>query len=657
MPTIAQSLVVLRNEAIRFFSELDNATGITTAIVTSLQFLTANFDLLGNVLITVAGLLGVRLVAALAGYAGAALTAVKAQVALNIALGATPGIANLFNAALKIVVTNLRALTAVIAANPLGALAIAVLAAVNVLFQLRNETVSLGNETASVGSIIAVVWGRVVTVIQNVIGFFGRAFTSLKQNSLDAINAVLGNFLDIEVGAKDVVNFIIAVFKSGIDAIIAQFRVLLKVAQGVFDGIRRSARLLSLGLQAAVIGEFDLAGQAFGGITQTFDFDAAVDEARAGARTIADNFSRDFLGELGAQLTPGIEGIISEAAQRDADLAADTSGVQTDPVAATPTSPAGGGGSKNRKDFQDIINGLTQENDLLRVNSQEREVLQALLQAEQQLKRGLSQEEAAQIATLVQQNQLLQAQSSILEELNGPTETSKLQYAAINGLLEQGSISLEQYNQKLRDLAVAATEANNTITGGFLNGLARVSQQANDLGKNISDVVVGAFDKATNAIVDFAKTGEFNMRQLFASIAEELLRLATNQLFAQLLGGIFGAGGLGGGGGGLGGLLGFANGGSIMPGGQGTTDSQMVAFAKSPNERVDILTPQQQRAQASAASGAAAAPPPQVNNNVNVAAVISPADIAGAFDGDEGETVVVNILERNRSTVQQLAQG
>ena len=190
-----------------------------------------------------------------------------------------------------------------------------------------------------------------------------------------------------------------------------------------------------------------------------------------------------------------------------------------------------------------------------------------------------------------------------------------------------------------------------------MNGLARVSQQANDLGKNISDVVVGAFDKATNAIVDFAKTGEFNMRQLFASIAEELLRLATNQLFAQLLGGIFGAGGLGGGGGGLGGLLGFANGGSIMPGGQGTTDSQMVAFAKSPNERVDILTPQQQRAQASAASGAAAAPPPQVNNNVNVAAVISPADIAGAFDGDEGETVVVNILERNRSTVQQLAQG
>ncbi len=42
---------------------------------------------------------------------------------------------------------------------------------------------------------------------------------------------------------------------------------------------------------------------------------------------------------------------------------------------------------------------------------------------------------------------------------------------------------------------------------------------------------------------------------------------------------------------------------------------------------------------------------------VNVAAVLSPSDIATAFDGNEGETVVLNILQRNQSTLQQLAQG
>jgi len=38
-------------------------------------------------------------------------------------------------------------------------------------------------------------------------------------------------------------------------------------------------------------------------------------------------------------------------------------------------------------------------------------------------------------------------------------------------------------------------------------------------------------------------------------------------------------------------LPGFANGGSIMPGGSGGIDSQVVAFRKSPSERVDIYTP------------------------------------------------------------------
>jgi hypothetical protein len=43
----------------------------------------------------------------------------------------------------------------------------------------------------------------------------------------------------------------------------------------------------------------------------------------------------------------------------------------------------------------------------------------------------------------------------------------------------------------------------------------------------------------------------------------------------------------------LGGLLGFERGGTIMPGGAGGVDSQVVAFRKSPNERVDITKPGQ----------------------------------------------------------------
>lgn len=44
-------------------------------------------------------------------------------------------------------------------------------------------------------------------------------------------------------------------------------------------------------------------------------------------------------------------------------------------------------------------------------------------------------------------------------------------------------------------------------------------------------------------------------------------------------------------------IPGFSMGGSILPSGSGSTDSQIVTFRKRPDERVDILTPRQQRSQ------------------------------------------------------------
>jgi hypothetical protein len=41
--------------------------------------------------------------------------------------------------------------------------------------------------------------------------------------------------------------------------------------------------------------------------------------------------------------------------------------------------------------------------------------------------------------------------------------------------------------------------------------------------------------------------------------------------------------------------------------------------------------------------------------NVNVAAVLSDKDIVGAFDNDDGETVVFKMLERNASRVRAIA--
>lgn len=82
-------------------------------------------------------------------------------------------------------------------------------------------------------------------------------------------------------------------------------------------------------------------------------------------------------------------------------------------------------------------------------------------------------------------------------------------------------------------------------------------------------------------------------KRLLKEMAAEAL---ASGVLSWIKGGSFAGGfssGLNGFLGGVGKLFGFANGGSILPGGSGGTDSQVVAFRKSPAERVDIYTPGQ----------------------------------------------------------------
>lgn len=117
--------------------------------------------------------------------------------------------------------------------------------------------------------------------------------------------------------------------------------------------------------------------------------------------------------------------------------------------------------------------------------------------------------------------------------------------------------------------------------------------QANPAAKILGSSLETAFGRA---IEKGAKLGDV-LRSLLADLA----KASANELFKRFLYGDASQGGT------SSGILGslfsalpkFATGGSIMPGGSGGIDSQLVAFRKSPNERVDITKPGQ-----SAANGA-----------------------------------------------------
>ena len=99
----------------------------------------------------------------------------------------------------------------------------------------------------------------------------------------------------------------------------------------------------------------------------------------------------------------------------------------------------------------------------------------------------------------------------------------------------------------------------------------------------------------------------------------------------------------------------FMTGGSFTVGGSGGTDSQMVSFRASPGERVTVATPSQVRKGTSAVEG-------DSNGNATVAATITPKIINVLDPGivgdylktDEGEQIVMNIIQRNKSQLAEL---
>ena len=99
----------------------------------------------------------------------------------------------------------------------------------------------------------------------------------------------------------------------------------------------------------------------------------------------------------------------------------------------------------------------------------------------------------------------------------------------------------------------------------------------------------------------------------------------------------------------------FMTGGSFTVGGSGGTDSQMVSFRASPGERVTVATPSQVRKGTSAvvdgdnSSGAQTATiTPKIIN------VLDPGIVGDYLKTDEGEQIVMNIIQRNKSQLAEL---
>lgn len=498
----------------------------------------------------------------------------------------------------------------------------------------------------------------------------------------------------IASGVIQALNFMIRLVERAIDNVRALLATVAGFFSSIVQGILRGFRELASAARASFSGQPELAAE--------FAADAAssITNGIVGAFT---NFPRALQGNLrrfanedllpqlvnpfegagedaldafingfqGAQTTAGQDLLIDIFRRADARSANRQLGrAQGGAGQGTGATPAGGagagagagaGGATAGVDAAAGIAAISAEIDreitLLGLSSRERERRNELLRIEEELGRTLTDTERAQLDAKLANLQATQDQADLLDAIRGPQQDLVDRQAAANALFEQGKISLDEYNQVLRETTLAAAEAGTSVVDGLVAGLLRAEDALTDVAGLTSSTVQRAFGGLEDAFVSLATTGQANFSQLVDGILADLARLLARQAISGLIN-LIGSSVGGGAGGGfaslLGGLLGRQTGGPVQANqpflvGEGGPE----LFVPPGDGRI---VPAEDTA---AVFGGQAQAAPVVNVapaevNVRVVNVSDPNEVANGIESPDGEQAVLNVLRKNRRAARSL---
>lgn len=346
-----------------------------------------------------------------------------------------------------------------------------------------------------------------------------------------------------------------------------------------------------------------------------------------------------------------------------------------------------------RQQYQDAINPvgaylnqIRDEMDLLKLSSAERDAQRTSMQAVNQLRRqgvevSISEQAAIKeaITTLKRETEAIQAQdemrknsiarqeeefrkklqyartlrelsagdrdrmglealgqmgidtSSLAQTQRVQLENIELYYARIKELEASRMIDEQTAAQARVQLSMQEFRARNAAFSAFLSdastlqqshskGLARIGRAA-----AISQAIMNTYEGATKAL---AMGGPY-LGPLWAATVVAAGMTHVAQIRSQQ-------------------TAGFFTGGSFTVGGAGGPDSQMVAFRATPGERVNVATPTQVRkGQQNQTQNDSV----QNNTAVKIVNVLDKSVVGDYLKTDEGEKLIVNIIQRNKSAV------
>ncbi len=160
--------------------------------------------------------------------------------------------------------------------------------------------------------------------------------------------------------------------------------------------------------------------------------------------------------------------------------------------------------------------------------------------------------------------------AKLLRDIKGAQGELEQGQRDLDVLLSRGSITVDEYSKKLRELRIAALDAGTSLGDGLATGLLKVQDRLADVADTAENMVVNAFKNAEDALVTFVTTGKLDFKKFVDDLLADLARLAIQKAIlgpiAGWMGGLFGFkdGGL---------VQGFADGGKVKGPGTGTSDS------------------------------------------------------------------------------------
>lgn len=178
VPTISQSFVVFRNNLIRVIGELDKATGASASFSRAILLLAQNID-----------------------------TLTRSVIALGIALSTI-----LVKKGINAAIVGVRTLSVAIAANPIGALATAAIAAVSALTAFSDKIKVSSDGIVNLRDLASATFTVLLSRIQPLIDFIKNGLNKALYESIDILRGFNITFNDVLVGAKLYINTLIGLY-------------------------------------------------------------------------------------------------------------------------------------------------------------------------------------------------------------------------------------------------------------------------------------------------------------------------------------------------------------------------------------------------------------------------------------------------------------